>query len=209
MRPLVLFALVLLSAEACFDGEGPPRKCSPVTCGGCCDAKGQCQEGRSIFACGLNGVACVSCPPAASCQTAICVPGWPEDAGADGGSDGGADGGRDAGVDGGADAGEDAGPGHVHILISAACEVQTQPGALSADAGTTLQLEFHNLSVDFEADLWSSRGYGHLNLARGAIWRDPTVYCGGPFPYDEHFDVSIAGGPTAACPSARLDLHCQ
>lgn len=209
MRPSFLFALVLVTVEGCFDCAEPPRKCSPATCGGCCDDRGQCQEGRASFACGLNGVACVRCPPAGQCLTAICVPGWPEDAGDDGGRDGGADGGRDGGADGGEDAGEDAGPGHVHILISPACEVQTAPTSLSAAPNTTLQLEFHNLSLDYAADVWSSRGYGHLDLARGAIWRDPTVYCGGPSPYDEFFDVSIAGGPTPSCPAARLDLHCQ
>ena len=58
-------------------------------------------------------------------------------------------------------------------------------------------------------DVWSSRGYGYLELATGGTWNDPVTHCGGPQPYTETFEVSIAGGGGDACPSATFTIHCQ
>jgi hypothetical protein len=93
-------------------------------------------------------------------------------------------------------------------LISNTCVVQTQPLALTAPLNSGLKLTFHNHSVDYEADVWSSRGYGYLQLARGAAW-NPITHCGGPNPYTEYFDVDIAGGGSSACPGVRFNIRCQ
>lgn len=55
----------------CVSGacEGPPPACSPKTCGGCCDAQGNCQTGNTTSACGIGGGACAACPGA----NAACV----------------------------------------------------------------------------------------------------------------------------------------
>lgn len=156
------------------------------------------------------------------------------DAGTDGGGDAGAadaaapDGGsRDAGEDGGpadagtvdagadagaADAGTaDAGPAlsHVHIYISNTCVVSTSPTDATVPAGQRVRFEWHNHSVDYDADIWYSSIYGYLGLATGATWDDPIDWCGGPQPYDGYADVSIAGGGSSACPSVRFAIHCQ
>lgn len=103
----------------------------------------------------------------------------------------------------------DAGPTHVHILISNTCVVQVQPPMLTAPLNSNLRLQFHNHSADYEADVWSSRGYGYLELARGGLWNDPINHCGGPMPYTEYFDVGIAGGGGSACPDVRFNIRCQ
>lgn len=122
------------------------------------------------------------------------------------------DAGADAGVDAGAfDAGFDAGSGptHVHIYIDNFCNTSVSPTEVYVPLNSGLKLQFHNHSVDYEADVWSSRGYGSLELARGATWNDPITHCGGPNPYSEYFDISIAGGPSSACPGVRFRMYCQ
>lgn len=126
--------------------------------------------------------------------------GGPSDAGM---RDGGA---PDAGHDAGA---PDAGPTHVDIYIDNFCHTSTVPNQVTAALNSNLRLQFHNNSVDYTADVWSSRGYGYLDLAMGGLWNDPIPHCGGPNPYTESFDVSINGGGSSACPSVRLDIHCQ
>lgn len=144
--------------------------------------------------------------------------------GDDGGSDAGWDGGTDAGMfDAGTDAGTfdagvpdaglpDAGPPgptHVHIFIDNFCNTSVSPTDVYVPLNSGLKLQFHNHSSSYEADVWSSRGYGYLELATGATWNDPITHCGGPQPYVEYFDVSIAGGPSSSCPGARFRMHCQ
>ena len=77
-----------------------PSACGP-DCGGCCDASGQCVEGNTAQACGLDGIACLQCE--AGCFDGQCVGGTGGGgAGGGGGSAGGAGGGgeeADAGVD--------------------------------------------------------------------------------------------------------------
>lgn len=97
----------------------------------------------------------------------------------------------------------------MHILISNTCVVQVQPPSLTASLNSVLRLDFHNHSVDYQADVWSSRGYGYLQLPTGALWNDPINHCGGPMPYTEYFDISIAGGGSSGCPSVRFNIRCQ
>lgn len=87
--------------------------------------------------------------------------------------------------------------------------VQVQPPALAVPRNSGLKLSFHNHSSSYEADVWSSRGYGYLQLAQGATWNDPITHCGGPNPYVEYFDIDIAGGPTSGCPGVRFNISCQ
>jgi hypothetical protein len=103
----------------------------------------------------------------------------------------------------------DAGPTHVHILISNTCVVQVQPPMITAPLNSNLRLTFHNHSADYEADVWSSRGYGYLQLATGGTWNDPINHCGGPMAYTEYFDIGIAGGGGSSCPDVRFNIRCQ
>jgi predicted small secreted protein len=109
----------------------------------------------------------------------------------------------------GLDAAAPAGPTEVDIFIDNSCNTSVVPSSIDAPLDSQLMLEFHNRSVDYEADVWSSRNYGYLELAIGGVWGDPVTHCDGPSPYDEYFDISIAGGGGTACPGVRLEIHCQ
>ena len=104
--------------------------------------------------------------------------------------------------------GLDAGATQVHIYIDNYCNTSVVPSDIDAPLNSGLMLEFHNESVDYQADVWSSRGYGYLELDTQAVWDDPISHCDGPQPYTEYFDVSIAGG-SSACPGVRLNIPCQ
>jgi hypothetical protein len=207
MRRIALIA-GLLTMGACQCGPGDTPRGGD---GGAIDA-GVGDAGRSLFDAGgatdggLRGDSGVL-PDA----------GTPSDAGGepDGGreSDSGstpsdAGSGTDSGspVDSGV---PDAGPFQIDIFISNTCVVSTSPADVSAPLNSQLMLEFHNRSVDYAADVWSSRTYGYLGLVTGGVWDDPIPHCGGPMPYIEYFDVSIAGGPTDGCPGYRFNIHCQ
>jgi hypothetical protein len=97
----------------------------------------------------------------------------------------------------------------IHILIDNFCNTSTRPTEVTAALNSGLMLTFHNDSVDYQADVWSSRGYGYLELATGGTWDDPVRHCDGPQPYTETFEVSITGGGSDACPSATFSIHCQ
>jgi len=103
----------------------------------------------------------------------------------------------------------DAGATHVHIFISNTCVTMVQPPSVTAALSTGVMLQFHNHSVDYTADVWSSRNYGYLDMARGFLWNDPIMHCRGPMPFTEYFDISIAGGGSSACPAVRFLMHCQ
>lgn len=49
--------------EGCSGGacQGAPPVCGPASCGGCCDANGNCQSGTSDASCGAGGAKCQSC----------------------------------------------------------------------------------------------------------------------------------------------------
>jgi hypothetical protein len=103
----------------------------------------------------------------------------------------------------------DAGPFFIQIDISNTCVVSTTPASVSAPLNSGLYLTFYNHSVDYDADVWSSRGYGYLGLVTQTTWNDPVEHCGGPQPYTEYFDVNIAGGPTQGCPGVRFNISCE
>ena len=98
---------------------------------------------------------------------------------------------------------------HVHIYIDNFCNVSVAPQSYTVDAGQTLQLSYHNHSVDYAADVWLSYGGGFLDLPTGATWDDQFTFCSGPSAYTAYADISIAGGPSQACPGFRLYIHCQ
>jgi hypothetical protein len=98
-------------------------------------------------------------------------------------------------------------PTHVHIHISNTCVTSVDPPSVSASLHSDLHLIFHNHSVDYAADVWSSRNYGYVGLPTGATWDDPIRHCNNPVGYTEWFDVSIEGGGSA-CPGVRFEIHC-
>lgn len=98
----------------------------------------------------------------------------------------------------------------VHVLIDNFCNSSTNPAVIHATHGVALHLTFENDSHDYDADVWSSSGYGFLDMAQGMTWKDPVQHCTGPNPYTEYFDVGIHGGPVGgACPDYRLQIHCD
>ncbi len=97
---------------------------------------------------------------------------------------------------------------HVHIYIDNFCQVTVDPTSYDVPAGSTLQLDYHNHSVDYEADVWLSYGGGYLDLALGDTWNDAFTHCSGPNPSTAYADISIAGGPSPGCPGFRLLINC-
>jgi hypothetical protein len=98
---------------------------------------------------------------------------------------------------------------HVHILIDNFCNTSADPPSFSVPRGSNLQLTWHNHSIDYDADVWLSYGGGYLGLATGATWSDPFTFCASSSrPYDAAGDVSIADGPSSACPGFRVLIHC-
>ena len=98
----------------------------------------------------------------------------------------------------------------VHVLIDNFCNSSTNPTVLNAPHGPALMLTFVNDSHDYNADVWSSRGYGFLDMPQGYVWADPIQHCTGPNPSTEYFDVGIQGGPVGgSCPNYRLQIHCN
>ncbi|MCA2979961.1 MAG: hypothetical protein INH41_31585 [Myxococcaceae bacterium] len=59
--------LLLVSAIGC-SSLSPIGDCSPANCGGCCDARGQCQTGVTREACGSGGFRCASCGDTQRCR---------------------------------------------------------------------------------------------------------------------------------------------
>jgi hypothetical protein len=53
-------------------GGGRAGTCSTTSCGGCCDAQGNCRGGITQGACGKGGIACVTCAGAQTCVNATC-----------------------------------------------------------------------------------------------------------------------------------------
>lgn len=98
---------------------------------------------------------------------------------------------------------------HVHILIDNFCNTSASPTSFTVAAGQTLQLTYHNHSVDYDADVWLSYGGGYLGLITGGTWADQFTFCTSPNPYTAYADISIAGGGGSACPGYRLLIHCQ
>ncbi len=136
-----------------------------------------------------------------------------DDAGDDRADDAGDDAADDA-VDSADDAPADADDGgwvrarHVDIYIDNFCNTSVDPTEITVPPGETLQIAWHNNSVDYDADVWLSYGGGYLELATGGIWDDSFEFCSMASVYDAYGDVSIAGGPIGACPGARLLIHC-
>ncbi|MGZ3441364.1 MAG: hypothetical protein ACXVDD_17715 [Polyangia bacterium] len=98
----------------------------------------------------------------------------------------------------------------VHVLIDNFCNSSTNPTVINAPLHVALNLTFVNDSHDYHSDIWSSRGYGFLDLPLGAVWHDPIQHCLNPNPYTEYFDVGIQGGPVGgSCPNYRLQIHCN
>lgn len=98
---------------------------------------------------------------------------------------------------------------HVHIYIDNFCKVSTSPTSFTVPAGETLQLSYHNHSVDYRADVWMMYGGGYLALEKGATWNETYKHCFGPSPSVGYADISIEGGGGSACPEVRLMITCK
>ncbi|MDX2008918.1 MAG: CAP domain-containing protein [Myxococcaceae bacterium] len=88
MRPHLLVLLLVAGCSA----PTPLGDCSPMNCGGCCDAEGQCQSGSSTQACGSGGFRCLSCAAGQRCGAASSCeldPNAPRGGGSAGGTGGG------------------------------------------------------------------------------------------------------------------------
>ena len=110
---------VLAVVPSC--GTKPPTaKCNRNTCPGCCDATGDCFNGKSPEACGLDGITCSVCKTGQSCSgEGVCRNPGNTDGGTGGGvgsgggtgSTGGGKGGGTGGIGGGSGAGGGVGTG--------------------------------------------------------------------------------------------------
>lgn len=58
--------------------------CNEETCGGCCDASGECRLGTEKSACGRRGALCSACPEGGACARQVCVA--PDGGSTDGGA---------------------------------------------------------------------------------------------------------------------------
>lgn len=97
----------------------------------------------------------------------------------------------------------------VQIYIDNFCNVSVVPDHFDVATGDTLQLTYHNNSVDYEADLWASYGGGYLQLPQGGTWADQFEWCTMPGDYTGYMDVNIWGGPFPSCPGVRLYIYCH
>ncbi len=97
----------------------------------------------------------------------------------------------------------------VDIYIDNFCNVSADPMELWVPADETLQITYHNNSVDYDADVWLSYGGGYLGLVTGGTWEDPFTWCAGPEPYTGGADIDIAGGGGNSCPGVTVLIHCE
>ena len=97
----------------------------------------------------------------------------------------------------------------VQIYIDNFCNVTIAPPSFDVATGETLQLTYHNNSVDYEADIWASYGGGYLALATGGTWAETFEYCSMPGDYTAYVDININGGPFPSCPGKRLYIYCH
>src|SRR5205823_5921771 len=75
----------------------PKAKCSPATCGGCCDVMDLCQSGTTATVCGVAGNTCNSCVAGQVCQSGMCKGGGTGGGSGTGGGHGGGSGGGSGG----------------------------------------------------------------------------------------------------------------
>lgn len=76
MKTTFTLAALGMLLFACGPTEAPAvlgARCSPSTCGGCCDSLGVCQPGLSTGACGKNGATCVACSGNQACEASMCT----------------------------------------------------------------------------------------------------------------------------------------
>jgi cysteine-rich repeat protein len=91
---------------------------------------------------------------------------------------------------------------HVHIMVDNFCNMTISPQEYFVPAGQTLQVTYHNHSVDYPVDVWLSYGGGYLDLQPGATWNDKFEHCFGPQPSEAYADISTA------CSKQKLLIHC-
>jgi hypothetical protein len=68
------FEVRAAAAPVQAQGYYGPSLCSPVNCGGCCDANGACNSGNTTTLCGASGNICQNCG-ANACTSGTCVGG--------------------------------------------------------------------------------------------------------------------------------------
>ncbi len=101
MTKLMCMGAVAMALVACPPPPIVQATCTPQSCAnGCCSAGGQCITDETPSACGLNGLRCVACTTAQTCDVGVCT-GSTNAGGGDGAGGGDASGGGDgdAGID--------------------------------------------------------------------------------------------------------------
>ncbi|MBE2250015.1 MAG: hypothetical protein IAE78_10725 [Myxococcus sp.] len=156
---LAIGLLLGLSIASC-QGQEP---CDQETCGGCCDARGVCQTGAEVSACGRGAAACADCG-AGRCTRQVCVAAADAGRTSDGGLVGPADGGCVVGLcgaelcntssgqcepGGSCDVGspQPAGCGSGHLCVSGTCRDVPRPACMNF-AATAAPLRW-NPAVQF------------------------------------------------------------
>lgn len=97
---------------------------------------------------------------------------------------------------------------HVDVHIDNFCNVTVVPPEITVPAGEVAQIDWHNNSVDYAADLWASYGGGFIELPTGAIWDETFTWCSGSYPYTGEMDIGPYGVPDSVCPHHYFLFHC-
>ncbi len=163
MKNLVMVSVVAFGVLVVAASCGPTSLCSPTTCLGCCDARGECHPGSSAMACGLSGGSCQQCVLGGGCINGQCG----TFGGGNGATGGGGGGGGATSSDGGADGGSDAGLADAGRPTFRAYTVVTAATAMLPScfrngvgpANPTFP------ATTFEVLVWESSGVQYISLA--------------------------------------------
>jgi hypothetical protein len=97
---------------------------------------------------------------------------------------------------------------HVHIYIDNFCNVSTSPTSITVPPGGSVNIAWHNHSIDYEADVWMSYGGGYLELARGGTWNETFNWCAGVAVFTGTADIGPAGVSNSVCPHVYFPIRC-
>lgn len=203
----------LLVLLGCSSPMMPPPVCTASTCAGCCDGRGQCQDGASAAACGRLGLTCAVCVGGQACVAGLCqgaigggnatVGGGTSGGESDGGMGGGAAGGASAG---GATAGGASDGGMVARRFASTPLRFAVPGVAynaASAMGRGLKWNTLDLSGDGRVDLVVTSDTLGAPLLGGTtlIW---NVFAGGPSGFATLATAFQVPGPTTP-PLAQTD----
>ena len=93
----------------------------------------------------------------------------------------------------------------VKIDVSNTCKMTITPIEIVAGIKSAINICYHNISKDYEIDVWMSYGGGFLDLAKGGVWNEKFTWCTGPKPSAGYATISASGG----CAKQVLKITCQ